>query len=276
MKTNYILIALTMLAALTMVSCGNNKKAQNQEPTQEEVQEMKQALADSVLAEIDNLAEAFSVSSENSNLIIYFELTENEKMVKPDYLLEPSIANKLVTKSQKVNALGIYLTDMVLMQVYDMPTAEVKEIVAKLAAELNHPVEIDLLTDSEMPVSEKIKIEYEGCKERGELTYFWQFQNAVIAETSYILAQNPELFFSHITEEQWQQYLKRTDEKNKAMRELAKYDEEMATVWEIFSQNLPVSSPEELSKVSASIESEKQFRIANKDKFIARRNALLQ
>ncbi len=273
MKTNYILIALAMIAALTMVSCKNsNKKAQSQEPTQEEVQEMKQALADSVLTYIDAIADEYFVASENTFRIPNFELSEEEKMVKPDFLLEPSFANTLVTKSQKINALGIYLIDLAARIIYDMPLDETKEVITKLAVELN----LDANTDFEMPLSEKIKKEYENSKARGELAYFWQFENAIIAETGYILAQNPELFFSHITEEQWQQYLKRTDEKNKAMRELARYDEEMATVWEIFSQNSPVSSPEELSKVSASIESEKQFRIANKDKFIAKRNALLQ
>jgi len=66
MKNTHILIAVAMVAALSMVSCKNNKKAESQEPTQEEVQEMKQALADSVLAEIDAIAEKLYDASSKS------------------------------------------------------------------------------------------------------------------------------------------------------------------------------------------------------------------
>ncbi len=108
MIKNNILIALAMLAVLTMVSCkNNNKKAQSQDPTQEEVQEMKQALADSVLAEIDAFVDEYIDASSKSFKIRDLELTENEKSVRPDYLLDPSVANNLVTRSQKINALVI-------------------------------------------------------------------------------------------------------------------------------------------------------------------------
>jgi len=61
-----------------------------------------------------------------------------------------------------------------------------------------------------MPLSEKIKKEYEACRERGDLAYFWQFQYAIMIETGYIIAHNPELFFSKITEEQWQAFVIKT------------------------------------------------------------------
>jgi len=274
MKIKHILIALAMLAALSVVSCKNNKKALSSEPTQEEVQEMKQALADSVLAEIDAIADEYILASENGFRFPDFELTDSEKMVKPDYLLDLSLVNTFVTKSQKINALAIYIVDYAIRQIYDMPLDEAKEVFAKLAVELNHPVSFENHTS--LPRSERIKMEYEKFKEAGDLAYFWQFQNAIIKETYYIIVQNPELFFSKITEEQWQQYIKRTNEKNKALRELAKYDEEMATVLEIFNQNRVVSSDEEKARVSASIETHKRHLIANKDKFIANRNVLLQ
>jgi len=269
MKRTFQFFALVAICSAMMVSCKNTKTT---EPTPEEIQAQKVALADSVLAEIDAFANEFIQTFENGFRISKFELTDAEKMVKPDYLLDLSFANTLVSKSQKVNALGMYVADFGVRVVYDMPLDEAKEVIAKLAVELS----INVNTDFEMPLSEKIKKEYEGCKERGELAYFWQFRNAIIIETGYIIAQNPELFFSKITEEQWQAFVKRTNEKNKAMRELAKYDEEMTAVLDIFNKNRALSSDEEKAKVSASIESEKQFRLANKDKFIAQRNALLQ
>jgi len=126
-----------------------------------------------------------------------------------------------------------------------------------------------------MSASEKIRKEYEACKERGDLAYFWQFQNAIIAEIVYVIAQNPELFFSKITEEQWQAFVMKTDKKNKAMFELAKYDDEMAVVLEMFNRTRISSSYEE-NQNGIIIEDLKQYWIANKDGFIAKRNALLQ
>jgi len=157
-----------------------------------------------------------------------------------------------------------------------MPLEETKEVIAKLAVEINYPIDVNVSLNFEMPASEKIKKEYGAFKERGELAYFWQFQNALIIETAYIIAQNPELFFSKITEEQWQSFIKRANEKNKAIGELAKYDEEMAAILEIFNQTKAIASKEEKVMLDSSFELTKQFTIANKDRYIAKRNALLQ
>jgi len=273
MKRKFQFLALVAVCCAMMVSC---KNTQTTEPNSEEIKAQKAALADSVLAKIDSFVEEYILASGNAFSIKFLELTEEEKMVKPDYLLDPSFASTLVTKSQKVNALAIYLTDLAVRKIYDMPLEETREVIAKLAAQLNHPIDADFVSDLEIPVSEKIKKEYEACKERGDLAYFWQFQNATVGEVTYVLAQNPKLFFSKITEEQWQAFMKRGDEKNDAMRELAKYDEEMADVLKVFNQNRVVSSDEEKAKVCVSMESEMQFRLDNKEKFIVRRNALLQ
>jgi len=275
MRKSYILIALAMVAALTIVSCKNNKKSKNQEPTQEEVQEMKQALADSVLTYIDDCVEKLCDATSKSFRIKTMELTDAEKMVKPDYLLDPSIAATLVTKTQKVNALAIYATELGVRKIYDMPQEETKEALAKLAVEVNHPTDMDFLT-SDIPVSEKIKREYEICKERGDLAYFWQFQFAVMSEMSYLVSQNPELFYSKITDEQWQAFSSRFITSINVIESLAKYDEDMSELLEFRNKYYPYVSTAEMNKINQDKEISKQFHITNKDKYIARRNALLQ
>jgi len=278
MKTNHILIALTIIAALSMVSCkNNNKKAQSQEPTQEEVQEMKQALADSVLAEIDAFADKFFIASGNSFRLAKINLSEEEKMIKPDCLLEPSVANTLTTKSQKINALAIYFTDLTVRIIYDMPLDKTKEVIAKLAAEINHPIDNDYLTDFDILPSEKVKKEYEECRERGDLAYFWQFQNAIVIEVNYLLAQNPELFFSKIADDQWQSYIEKIHDKTLAMRALAQHDEDMSGILQQISDNGNIAYTNgEFKNATGTISSAIEFYKNNKDKFIARRNALLQ
>jgi len=276
MKKNYLLIAVAMVAALSMVSCKNNKKsAQSQEPTQEEVQEMKQALADSVLTKIDELAEQYWDSYSKSFRLRTLELTDAEKLVKPDYLLDPSVANNLVTRSQKINALAIYDTEHEIRKIYDMPCDDVEEVIAKLIVDLNFPLSVDTLF-SDAPVSEKIRAYYNACKERGDLALFWQFEYAIVTEGMYILSQNPELFLSKITDEQWQAWRVVKQTRVAAIEELAKYDEEMAQLWEFRNKNRVTASDEERDRKDQSIETAKQYYIANKDKYAAKRNALLQ
>jgi len=275
MKTkSFILIALAMVAAISVVSCKCCSK-KSQEPTQEEIQLQKQALADSVLAEIDALVDQFAKESSNSYRIRTFELTEEEKMVKPDYLLDPSEAKNFVTKSQKMNALAIYGIECTVRRLYDMPCEEVLEVLAKLAAEVNFPVDMDFQR-SDAPVSEKVKKCYEAFKERGEIADFWQYHNAILVEKGYLVAQNPDLFFSRITEEQWQSKSAARKTWLKAIEKLAPYDPEMAQLLEWRNKNRIYKSDEQRDMNNISLKSAKEFRIASKDKYIARRNALLQ
>jgi len=271
MKKSYILIAVAMVAALTMVSCKNNK---SQEPTQEEVQEMKQALADSVLAEIDAFADEYLTASLNGINFGNFELSENEKLIKPDYLLDPSIVNELVTKTQKVNGLAILVVEAIIRGLYDMPLDDAKEAISKLALDINHPIDLECY-NANTPRSERIKMEYEKCKENGDVSYFWQFHYAIITEMSYLLAQNPNLYFSKITEEQYNAYRQRYILLSKAVDTLAPFDEDMAMIAD-FRSKTRITSAEERDKGNTSLEASIQYRIDNKDKYIARRNALLQ
>jgi len=270
MKRTLTLFACVAACCAMMVSCKNAKTA---EPTQEEIQAQKVALADSVLTQIDALAEQLSDASSNSFRFKLMELTDAEKIVKPDYLLDPSVAENLVTKSQKVNALAIYAMEMGVREIYGMPTEEANAAIVKLAAEINHPIDFDYLT-SDVPVSDKIRREYEICKERGDITYFWKFQYAIVTEMSYLLIMNPDLFSNKITDEKMKAYDQRVNALHLAIEELAQYDEEMASIFECSNKLYSNLSPEEVESYNS--EAAIQWRFAHKDIYISRRNALLQ
>lgn len=273
MKKYYILVALAMLAAFTMVGCKNKK---SQEPTPEEIQAQKQALADSVLAKIDSLADYLIDTKSKSFSFHMFELTDAEKLVKPDYLLDPAEANKFVTKSQKISALAIYHMEMIVRDLYDMPVDEVKEAIARLAADLNFPDVQDMANVKEKPISERMREQYSKCKANEDLATFWQYREAIITELNYLTAQNPDLFFSKITEEQWQAFCLHRATAIEAIETLSKYDSEMAKLNSFINLHYIFSTREEANIANATKESAKMARIANKNKFTARRNALLQ
>jgi len=271
MKRSFQFLTLVAICCAMMVCCKNTKTT---EPTPEEIQAQKVALADSVLAFVDSLADTYIDYSVNSFDFNTIKLEDAEKLIKPDYLLDPSEAVSFVTKTQKVNALAIYCVELFIRYMYDMPVDEAKEAIAKLTAELNHPIDFSKVKD--MTRTERIKKEYEAYKESGNVAYFWQFHNAIVCEMSYLVAQNPELFYSKITDEQWQAFNDRFGMIVDIVEELSKYDEEMLQLWEFGSKYKPYASDEEIISSNQNIETAKQFHIANKDKYIARRNALLQ
>jgi len=272
MKRTLTLFACVAVCSAMMVSCKNAKTV---EPTPEEIQAQKVALADSILTKIDAIAEQVFDAGSKSFRIKSMELTENEKMVKPDYLLDLSVASQLVTKSQKINALGIYIIDYSVRTIYNMPLDEAKEVIIKLATEVSGSFDVDAYMN-ESSLSGKLRNVYEKCKENGELAFFWQYCCATLIESGYVLANNPELFFNKITEEQWQNFEVVFINDVMAVMELAKYDDEMAEAIKYITQTTIFSSKEDIMVVNKTKESAKQYRVANKDKFIAKRNALLQ
>jgi len=227
-----------------------------------------------MLTRIDALFEAYSSASDNSFRMKNILLSDKEKLIKPDYLLDLSVAKTLVNKSQKLFALAIYSEESVIRRAYDMPMEEVKNTMAKLAAEVNYLDPSDIENDA--PVSEWIRKEYEACRVRGELTYFWQFQYALLVEIDYLLAQAPDILFSRISEEKWLYSRARVKYTYEAIQALSEYDEEVAVLYKEIQSKPKYSSIEEFDAANRTIEEAKQFRIANKDKFIARRNALLR
>jgi len=245
------------------------------EPSHINVAERKSALASSILEQIDSLYLQYQKALGKSFDLSEIELTEKEKQVKPDYLLDLSAANDFMTRSQKVNALAIYAIDRCVRKIYDMPLEDTKQTIDKLAAEINHMVDVDYLM-SDASVSEKLEREYEVCKESGDLAYFWQFQYAVFVETTYLFAQNQELFIKRISDEQNQAFHESVTNRIDVIMELAKYDEEMAVLKSFIDQNSVWQANTSYQSTFGTKELRIKYFVDNKDKIIARRNRLVQ
>lgn len=277
MKKYYLFIIIILAVSVVMfASCKNNKRAETNEDTAEVVETAKKILADDVLATIDEFGEIYIDECGNFDIqeFIASNLTDEEKMIKPDYLLDPAQTRSLVTKSQKFAALAILVSERTIRTAYDMPKEETVEAIIHLAADLNYPLHYEELKD--LKTSEKIRRLYEVCKAKGELTYFWQLNSAFMTEFLYLIVCNPELFLNNLTDEQWSSFKKRYDSFLHTVRVLADYDEEMASVMNIINETNCVSSDEEASDIFATKESGIQKILESKDKYITRRNALLK
>lgn len=244
------------------------------EPSHIEVEERKAALTSSALAEVDSLYLLYQSALTQSFDIAQFKLTEKEQLVKPEYLLKQSASNDFVTRSQKVNAMAIYVLEKDIKKLFGMPLEDSKQTIAKLAAELNLMDDIEYL-NSDAPLSEKLEKEYQVCKERGDLSYFWQFQYALFVETNYILAQNPELFLRRISDEQYQAFHESAVNRIDVIKELAKYDDEMALLKTFIDQDNAWQANIDYPSTLGTKEQRIKYFFYNKDKIIARRNLLI-
>lgn len=273
MKKYYLFIALAIVAAMT-VSCKNNNKkaAKTAEANAEVVEAAKKILADDVLAKIDELAQSFADEAGKfaPEDIISSALTEEEKLIKPDYLLEASQANEMVTRSQKLNAFAILLIEHHIRVAYGMPTEETDEVLARLVADVNDPVSFD--DEMSLTPAEKAKMAYKAHKERGDIASYWQFVLALQTEADYLISRNVDLFFRNLTEDQYASLTKQFNTIISAVRTLAEYDPEVKQAWDAYNAGGEVIGG--LSEET--MEYGKNFFVERADVFAARRANLLK
>jgi len=271
MKKNHLLIAMAMIAALTIVSC-KNKKPDIQ--TQNQIQLQKIEYGEETLAVIDSLANAFAQSLGQNPSPLDVVLTEKEKLVKPDFLYDPKGIDTLIRREQKICALAMLEVDRTVRLAYEMPTEETDEAIAKLLADINFNFSPDDITIDSKSASQNITNIYQACKESGDLAAFWTFNAQAINEAEYIIAQNPELYLGKISIDTWHTYNKLWDLYVDASRELGKFDPEMEKLNELLHRDC-VRIEGYTNEVYNEFETVIPFYHIAKDQFEFRRNNML-
>jgi len=271
MKRLFYFIACIAISFVALVSCRNTR---TEAPSHEEIQHQKQEVADSLSNQIDAFADMLFDAASKTFRMNHLELSEAEKLVKPDYLLDPSEAGHFVTRLQKINALAYYIVESGVRMAYDMPVDEAKEAIAKLATELGYPIDFEYM-DSDAPFSEKIRRKYVKCKEQGDVSLFWKFQCALVFHTDYIVASNPDLYIPKISEDGLQQFNLVLEYINNAATALAPYDAEMAALLKEIKEWDLLLEQSDWDEAFASGSSTAQFYTGNKSAIIERRNRMI-
>lgn len=125
------------------------------------------------------------------------------------------------------------MTDYPVRNVYDMPLDASKEVIFKLATEVNYPFDVyKMFADQTISTSEIVKCEYNAYKERNDLASFWRIQYSILMETSYLFVKNPELFVGKLTEEQFQAISDTWQYFIESISILADYDDEIRNIKE--------------------------------------------
>lgn len=94
---------------------------------------------------------------------------------------------------------------------------------------------------------------YSNCKEKGDVTPFWNFAIVSLNEFELIISHNPEPFFRNISNELFKAYSARLQACVRAARELAKYDPEIARLVSICDKESMFENSEQAKETMSDI-----------------------
>lgn len=199
------LTVILLVAAMVIIpSCKNqnNKKAQK-EAEKTEISEKEQLITEELKVNLQNLTE----SAKRLKKIAFiqkrtdgsFTLTDKEKMVKPEYLLDPALANNLVTLSQKYRAWQMFNVDKVVCDMYDMPVADYDAALQKISIDLNDPA-LNEFKDADWNDNEALKASLDKFidaeYESGRAAFMWDSVAASLVEQLFVITQNMDKFLT--------------------------------------------------------------------------------
>ncbi|MCQ2168586.1 MAG: hypothetical protein MJY69_08010 [Bacteroidales bacterium] len=200
-------VALLALAIVAMPSCKNqNKKSEGTET--KEISQKEALLQEDLKINVENLVESAkkikSVPFAKTLPDGTVALTDKEKMVKPDYLLEASVANNLVTLSQKYRTVAMLTADKIVADLYEMPTTEYKTAISKLIIDLGDDAVKDFADtnwedkgESDAAIGKLVDAEYAA----GRSNFFWEATTAFLVEQLYVITRNIDKFMPMFTDE---------------------------------------------------------------------------
>lgn len=200
MKKIYFL----MLTALVLVPCCKTKNAVKalEEQKMEEAllteEELKVNL-DSLTISLRKIKPVPFLSTESGAVV----LSDKEKMIKPDYLADPTDARNLPTLSQKYRATAIYTVDRIVADLYNMPVSNYDEAIQRIGMELNdmafYEVTRSLRADSNIGqiISNCAEKEYRA----GRANFFWEATTAILVEQLFVCTRDVDKFMPMFDDE---------------------------------------------------------------------------
>lgn len=219
-------------AAMTIASCtgnkGTNTGGESQTDSlksfeQEQIEAAIKLNLDSLAAEIGRLQNLPVVRKDGM-----VQLTDEEKQVKPDYLLDAASAESAMTLAEQYRLLSALQVDKAVAALYEMPTDDYDKAIAKLLAAINDPSFKEV--DSEATITEFAPALYEAMEKNGRMNYFWQLATASLVEQLYIVSQNSEKFLASMDDDAASEISLRIVLIQDAISRLTEYDAELLPV----------------------------------------------
>lgn len=222
------------LATVIVASCGGNKQAQNAETADSLKSFEQQQIEASIKLNIDSLAAQMTQLKQlpirqKDGMIV---LTEEERQVKPNYLLAPSLAEQATTLAEQYRVLSAFQVDKEIAELYGMPTADFENQIAKLLVDINDP-SFDVLEDKS-DIYEASSDLYKAMEENGRINFFWQIAATALVEQMYIISENTDKFLTAFDDNAASNVSLRVILIQDALNRLTEYDPEIIPVAEAF------------------------------------------
>ncbi|MBR1682870.1 MAG: hypothetical protein IJ767_00260 [Bacteroidaceae bacterium] len=221
-------------AALLFAACGGNKSAQpTDEPESDKTFEQEQIEA-SIKMNVDSLASVIAqlkqlpIAQKNGMIV----LTEEERQVKPDYLMEAAVAENTTILSEKYRVLSAMQVDREVADLYGMSTKEYDNEIAKLIADINDP-SFKVLKESD-GIYEASQDLYNAMEQNGRINFYWQIVTTALVEQMYVISHNTDKFLAAFDDDAASNLSLRIILIQDALNRLTNYDPELITLAEAF------------------------------------------
>lgn len=265
-KLSFLVIAFV---AFAMTACNGCKEAPKTDEGKAEQKSFEQEQVEAkIKQEIDSLAglignlKQFPFIQEGNKLA----LTQEEKQVKPDYLLSPSVAEEAQTLAEKYRILSALSVDRKIAELYEMPVEEYDKAITKLSADINDPSFKAI--EKENALFETSSALYDSMKENGRINQFWQLASAALVEQLFVINKNSDKFLTAFDDNAANDATYRLILVLDALDRLTQYDPEVKPVAEAL---VP------LKELNATTVKELKDQLATaKDKIDAARKALIK
>ncbi|MBR5062487.1 MAG: hypothetical protein IKX24_10175 [Prevotella sp.] len=264
-KLSFFAVAM---AAMLFTACGGNKSTQPAEEAvseksfeQEQVEAKIKMELDSLASEVGKLKQLpFLQTGENG-----IKLTGQEKQVKPEYLIAPSVAENATTLAEKYRMLSALSVDKNIAALYDMPTADYEAAIAKLVADIDDPSFKDIEATTLYETGQKL---YDAMNENGRINYFWQMVSGSLVEDIYAMSQNTDKFLTAFDDDAAANVTYRIVLLSDAVKRLAEYDSSFEPVAKAIEALEPLNAN--------SVDQLKTQLAETKEKIAEARNALIK
>ena len=218
-------------AAMVFAACGGNKSGNTVESSdsiksfeQEQIEASIKMHVDSLASEIGKMKQLPILQASNGSI----KLTKEELQVKPDYLLNPAVAENATTLAEKYRILAALQVDKETAKLFEMPIDEYDKAVGKLAADINDPS--FKAVEEDAPVAEATETLYNAMNENGRINYFWQIVATSLVEQLYVTSQNTDKFIAAFNDDAAANVTFRIILIQDALNRLTEYDPELEPV----------------------------------------------
>lgn len=238
-KTKLYAVAL---ATLVVAACGGNKQAQTAETADSLKSFEQEQIEASIKLNIDSLAAQMTQLKnlpirEKDGMVV---LTEEERQVKPDYLLEPAMAEQATMLAEQYRMLSAMQVDREIAELYGMSTTEYDNEIAKLLVDINDP-SFSVL-DETSDIYQASADLYNAMDENGRINFYWQIVSTALVEQLYVISQNTDKFLAAFDDDAASNVSIRIILIQDALNRLTEYDPELIPVAEAFDPLIVINA----------------------------------